>query len=278
MAHSFVQSFDSEYEAFKAYAEIYPSDCTLLIDTYDTLASGIKNAIAVFNEVIVPKGYRPKAVRLDSGDLAYLSKKVREMLDEAGFSDCKICGTNELDEYVISSLLQQDAKIDLFGVGENLITAKSDPVFSGVYKLVAIEKDNKIIPKIKITDNTSKIVNPGFKKLYRFYDKETAHAIADLIALNDEVISEDSYVIFDPKNPWKKKELSNYYMKELQVPIFKNGELVYTSPVLKEIALFAQSELNTFWDEIKRMQNPHIYYVDLSEKLWNLKHELLNDK
>ena len=278
MAHSFVQSFESEYEAFSAYAEIYPDDCTLLIDTYNTLESGIKNAIRVFNEIIVPRGFRPKAVRLDSGDLAYLSKKVRQILDDSGFPDCKICGTNELDEYVISSLLQQDAKIDFFGVGENLITAKSDPVFSGVYKLTAIEKNGEIIPKIKITDNILKIINPGFKKLYRFYDKLTNHAIADLIALHDEQICEDSYTIFDPENPWKKKELTNYYVKELQTQIFKNGELVYNSPSLKEIALFAQSQLDTFWDEVKRIQNPHQYYVDLSEKLWSLKHELLSNK
>jgi nicotinate phosphoribosyltransferase len=278
MAHSFIQSFDSEYEAFKAYAEIYPDDCTLLIDTYHTLESGVVNAIKVFNEVIIPKGFRPKAVRLDSGDLAYLSKQVRKLLDEAGFQDCKICGTNELDEYLITSLLLQDAKIDFFGVGESLITSKSDPILSGVYKLVAVEKNGTIIPKIKISDNTTKITNPSFKKLYRFYDKNTNMALADLIAVHDEEIDKDSYVIFDPENSWKKKELTNYFVKELQVPIFEKGKLVYTSPSLKEIAETCKHELNTFWDEVKRIRNPHNYYVDLSEKLWNLKNDMLSTK
>ena len=278
MAHSFIQAFDSEYEAFKAYAETYPDTCTLLIDTYDTLNSGIQNAIKVFNEVIVPKGFRPNAVRLDSGDLSYLSKKVREILDKAGFEDCKICGTNALDEYVISSLLEEDAKIDLFGVGENLITAKSNPVFGGVYKLVAIEKDEKITPKIKVSDNTIKITNPGFKKLYRFYDKSTNKALADVITLNDEIIPEDKYTIFDPISPWKKKELTNYTVRPLQELIFDNGKLVYNSPDLKTIADNARKELNTLWDEVKRIKNPHKYYVDLSQKLWDLKNELLEKK
>ena len=202
MAHSWIQSFDSEYEAFKAYAELYPDDCTFLIDTYNTIESGLPNAIKVFNEVLKPKGYRPKAVRLDSGDLAYLSKKVRKILDEAGYEDCKICATNSLDEYLIKSLIEQDAKIDLFGVGENLITAKSEPVFGGVYKLVAIEEDNKITPKIKVSENTAKVTNPSFKKVYRFYDNETKKAIADVIALADEKIDEKEYMIFDPQNPW----------------------------------------------------------------------------
>lgn len=275
MAHSFVQAFDSEYEAFKAYAENYPNDCTLLIDTYDTLNSGIKNAIKVFNEVIVPNGYRPKAVRLDSGDLSYLSKKIRTILDEAGFEDCKICGTNSLDEYVISSILEEGAKIDLFGVGENLITAKSHPVFGGVYKLVAIENDGKIIPKIKISNNTIKITNPGFKKVYRFYDNTTNKAIADVITLDGENIPEKNYTIFDPISPWKKKTLSNYTVRPLQELIFDSGKLVYNSPELTAIASTAKSELNTLWDEVKRIKNPHKYYVDLSQKLWDLKNELL---
>lgn len=201
MAHSWIQSFDSEYEAFKAYAELYPDDCTFLIDTYNTIESGLPNAIKVFNEVLKPKGYRPKAVRLDSGDLAYLSKKVRKILDEAGYEDCKICATNSLDEYLIKSLIEQDAKIDLFGVGENLITAKSEPVFGGVYKLVALEKDKKIVPKIKVSENTAKVTNPSFKKVYRFYDNETKKAIADVITLADEIIDEREYMIFDPQNP-----------------------------------------------------------------------------
>lgn len=278
MAHSFVQAFDSEYEAFKAYAENYPNDCTLLIDTYDTLNSGIKNAIKVFNEVLVPNGYRPKAVRLDSGDLSYLSKKIRTILDEAGFEDCKICGTNSLDEYVITSILEEGAKIDLFGVGENLITAKSHPVFGGVYKLVAIEKDGKIIPKIKVSNNTIKITNPGFKKVYRFYDKTTNKALADVITLNDEIIPENEYTIFDPVSPWKKKKLTNYTIRPLQELIFDNGELVYNLPDLTTIANNAKKELNTLWTEVTRIKNPHKYYVDLSQKLWDLKNELLEKK
>ena len=278
MAHSFVQAFDSEYEAFKAYAENYPNDCTLLIDTYDTLNSGIKNAIKVFNEVLVPNGYRPKAVRLDSGDLSYLSKKIRAILDEAGFEDCKICGTNALDEYVITSILEEGAKIDLFGVGENLITAKSHPVFGGVYKLVAIEKDSKILPKIKVSNNTIKITNPGFKKVYRFYDKVSNKALADVITLNDEIIPEDEYTIFDPVSPWKKKKLINYIVRPLQELIFDNGELVYNSPDLTIIANNTKKELDTLWTEVKRIKNPHKYYVDLSQKLWDLKNELLEKK
>ena len=254
MAHSFVQSFDSEYEAFKAYAECYPNDCTLLIDTYDTINSGLVNAIKVFNEVLVPEGFRPKGVRLDSGDLAYLSKQVRQILDDAGFPDCKI---------------------DSFGVGENLITAKSDPVFGGVYKLVATENDRKIIPKIKISENVAKITNPGFKKVYRFYDKTSNKALADVITLHDEEIPEDNYKIFDPENPWKEKVLNNYTVRPLQEQIFKNGELIYTSPSLTEICEKSKKELETLWPEVKRLKNPHKYYVDLSKPLWDLKNELL---
>lgn len=225
MAHSWIQSFDSEYEAFKAYAELYPDDCTFLIDTYNTIESGLPNAIKVFNEVLKPKGYRPKGVRLDSGDLAYLSKKVRKILDEAGYEDCKICATNSLDEYLIKSLIEQDAKIDLFGVGENLITAKSEPVFGGVYKLVALEKDKKIVPKIKVSENTAKVTNPSFKKVYRFYDNETKKAIADVITLADEIIDEREYMIFDPQNPWKKKVLKDYSIRLLQEKIFEERKI-----------------------------------------------------
>ena len=225
MAHSWIQSFDSEYEAFKAYAELYPDDCTFLIDTYNTIESGLPNAIKVFNEVLKPKGYRPKAVRLDSGDLAYLSKKVRKILDEAGYEDCKICATNSLDEYLIKSLIEQDAKIDLFGVGENLITAKSEPVFGGVYKLVALEKDKKIVPKIKVSENTAKVTNPSFKKVYRFYDNETKKAIADVITLADEIIDEREYMIFDHQNPWKKKVLKDYSIRLLQEKIFEERKV-----------------------------------------------------
>lgn len=225
MAHSWIQSFDSEYEAFKAYAELYPDDCIFLIDTYNTIESGLPNAIKVFNEVLKTKGYRPKAVRLDSGDLAYLSKKVRKILDEAGYEDCKICATNSLDEYLIKSLIEQDAKIDLFGVGENLITAKSEPVFGGVYKLVALEKDKKIVPKIKVSENTAKVTNPSFKKVYRFYDNETKKAIADVITLADEIIDEREYMIFDPQNPWKKKVLKDYSIRLLQEKIFEERKI-----------------------------------------------------
>lgn len=225
MAHSWIQSFDSEYEAFKAYAELYPDDCTFLIDTYNTIESGLPNAIKVFNEVLKPKGYRPKAVRLDSGDLAYLSKKVRKILDETGYEDCKICATNSLDEYLIKSLIEQDAKIDLFGVGENLITAKSEPVFGGVYKLVALEKDKKIVPKIKVSENTAKVTNPSVKKVYRFYDNETKKAIADVVTLADEIIDEREYMIFDPQNPWKKKVLKDYSIRLLQEKIFEERKI-----------------------------------------------------
>ena len=276
MAHSFVQSFNSEYDAFKAYAEVYPDDCTLLIDTYDTINSGVVNAIKVFNDVLLPKGYRPKAVRLDSGDLAYLSKKVRKILDENGFQDCKICVSNSLDENLIISLLEQGAKIDSFGVGENLITAKSDPVFGGVYKLSAIEKNGEIIPKIKISENVAKIINPGFKKVYRFYSKETEKALADVITLHDEQIPDNNYSIFDPENPWRKKALLNYYCKPLQEQIFKNGELVYSLPNLESISKHCKDELNSLWDEVKRINNPHKYYVDLSQKLWDLKNDMLH--
>lgn len=275
MAHSFVQSFDSEYEAFKAYAEVYPDDCVLLIDTYDTINSGVQNAIKVFNDVLLPKGFRPKGVRLDSGDLAYLSKKIRKILDDAGFNDCKICVSNSLDENLITSLLEQGAKIDSFGVGENLITAKSDPVFGGVYKLCAIEKEGKIIPKIKISENTVKITNPGFKKSYRFYSKETGKALADVLALASEEIPNNNFTIFDPLNPWRKKTLLNYTVRPLQEHIFENGSLIYENPSLSEISKKCSKELDTLWDEIKRLDNPHKYYVDLSSDLWNLKNEML---
>ena len=277
MAHSWIQSFDSEYEAFKAYAEIYPDSCTFLVDTYNTLKSGIPNMIKVSNEILKPLGKRPVAVRLDSGDWEYLSKEVRKLLDDAGYEDCKICVTNSLDEKLIASLFEQDAKIDLFGVGENLITAKSDPVFGGVYKLVALEKNGSIIPKIKISENVVKVTNPSYKKLFRFYSKADNKALADVITLNNEKIEENEYTIFDPINTWKKKTLNNYYVKELQTIIFKKGKLVYNSPTLKEIAEYSKKDLDTFWEEIKRIDNPHKYFVDLSQKLWNLKQEMLQN-
>lgn len=278
MAHSWIQSFESEYEAFKTYAELYPKGCTFLIDTYNTLESGLPNAIKVFNEVLKPQGIRPVAVRLDSGDLAYLSKKVRKILDEAGYSDCKICVTNSLDEYLITSLIEQGAKVDSFGVGENLITAKSDAVFGGVYKLVAIQENGTIIPKIKISENVEKITNPGFKKIYRFYDKDTNYALADVIMLKEEAIPEGEYEIFDQHDTWKRKKLNNYYVKELQEKIFENGKLIYHTPELKEIAQYEQKQLGTLWDEVKRLKNPQKYYVDLSQKLYDLKTKMLNQK
>ena len=277
-AHSWIQSFDSEYEAFKTYAELYPNNGTYLIDTYHTLQSGLPNAIKVFDEVLKPQGVRPVAVRLDSGDLAYLSKKVRVILDEAGYPDCKICATNALDENLISSLIEQDAKIDLFGVGENLITAKSDSVFGGVYKLAAMEKEGKIIPKIKISENVEKITNPSFKKVYRFYSKDTNYALADVIMLKNEKEPEGEYEIFDQYNTWKRKKLDNYYVKELQEKIFENGKLVYKQPTIKEIVKYTKEQLGTIWEEIKRLENPQKYYVDLSHKLYNLKTKLLNQK
>ncbi len=278
MAHSWIQSFDNEYEAFKTYAELYPNNCTFLIDTYNTLESGLPNAIKVFNEVLKPKGIRPVAVRLDSGDLAYLSKKVRKILDEAGYKDCKICVTNSLDEHLITSLLEQDAKVDSFGVGENLITAKSDAVFGGVYKMVAIERNGKIIPKIKISENVEKITNPSFKKVYRFYCKDTNYALADVIMLADEEEPKGEYEIFDEHNTWKRKKLNNYYVKQLQEKIFENGKLVYKVPDLKEIAKYKKQQLGTLWEEITRLKNPQKYYVDLSQKLYELKTEMLNEK
>lgn len=278
MAHSWIQSFDSEYEAFKTYAELYPHGCTFLIDTYNTLESGLPNAIKVFDEILKPQGIRPVAVRLDSGDLAYLSKKVRKILDDAGYSDCKICVTNSLDEHLITSLIEQEAEIDLFGVGENLITAKSDAVFGGVYKLVAMEKEGEITPKIKISENVEKITNPSFKKIYRFYSKDTNYALADVIMLKDEEEPRGEYEIFDQHNTWKRKKLDNYYVKELQEKIFENGKLIYEQPTLKEIAKYTQQQLGTLWEEVKRLKNPQKYYVDLSQKLYDLKTDMLNEK
>lgn len=278
MAHSWIQSFDSEYEAFKTYAELYPEGCTFLIDTYHTLESGLPNAIKVFDEVLKPQGIRPVAVRLDSGDLAYLSKKVRKVLDEAGYADCKICVTNSLDEHLITSLIEQGAKVDSFGVGENLITAKSDAVFGGVYKMVAIEKDGKIIPKIKISENVEKITNPHFKKIYRFYDKDTNFALADVILLKEEQEPEGEYEIFDQHNIWKRKKLNNYYGKELQEKIFEKGKLIYKNPSLKEIAQYTKQQLSTIWEEVKRLENPQEYYVDLSQKLFDLKTKMLKEQ
>ena len=275
MAHSWIQAFDSEYEAFKTYAKMYPENCILLIDTYDTLESGLVNAMKVFKEELLPKGLTG-GVRIDSGDLAYLSKEVRKRLDENGFEDFKIVASNSLDEFKIESLLAQGAKIDSFGIGERLITAKSDPVFGGVYKLVAVEKEVKLEAKIKVSENVEKITTPGFKKVYRLYDTETGKAEADYIALRDEEIDDNEpLVIFDPLFTWKMKKMKNYKAREMQVTIFKDGDLVYNEPSLDEIASYRKEEVESLWDEVKRYDTPHNYYVDLSQKLWNLKQKLI---
>ena len=278
MAHSWVQMFDSEYEAFKTYCELYPHNVSLLVDTYSTLKSGIPNAIKAFNDILVPRGITDCAIRLDSGDISYLSKEARKMLDSAGLFDCKIIASNSLDEYIIRDLIMQGAKVDIFGVGERLITAKSDPVFGGVYKLVAVEDGHGgIIPKIKVSENISKIPNPHFKKLYRLFDNESGKALADELCVYDEIIDDTvPHTIFDPNATWKRKTLTNFSAKVLQVPIFKNGELVYTLPGADQIRLYCSEQTGSLWNEVKRFENPHTYYVDLSEKLWNIKQQLLS--
>lgn len=273
MAHSWVQMFDSEYEAFCAYVECFPERPTLLVDTYNVVKSGIPNAIRVFKE----KGITECGIRIDSGDITYLTKKVRSMLDAAGLDKCKIIISNSLDEYIIRDILLQGACIDAFGVGERLVTSKSDPVFGGVYKLAAVE-DSKgnIIPKIKISENAAKITTPHFKKLYRIFEKESNKAIADLICVHDEVIDESKpLTIFDPDYTWKEKTLTDYYIEPLHRQIFKDGRLVYEKPSTEEIKKHCLSEIDRLWDEVKRFENPHNYYVDLSKKLWDIKHELL---
>ncbi len=276
MAHSWVQLFDSEYEAFKAYAKVYPQSCMLLVDTYNVLRSGIPNAIRVFNEVLVPQGYRPKGIRLDSGDITYLSKKARKMLDEAGFPDCQICASNSLDEHIIRDMIAQGACIDSFGVGERLITASSAPVFGGVYKLAAIEQNGVITPRIKVSENVAKITNPCFKELWRLYDRDSGKAIADVITLHNEVIDDTvPYEIFDPDHVWKRKTVTNFRAVRLRRRIFEKGTCVYESPAVKDIRTYCQEQMNTLWDEVLRFENPHRYYVDLSQALWDEKHRLL---
>ena len=277
MAHSWVQMFDTEYEAFKTYCQLYPHNATLLVDTYNTLQSGLPNAIRAFNEVLKPMGITKCGIRMDSGDMAYLSRKARKMLDEAGWTECQISVSNALDEYLIENLLHQGAKIDMFGVGERLITAKSEPVFGGVYKLVAVEKDDgTIVPKIKISENIGKITNPHFKKLYRFYGNDTGKAIADYMCLHDETVDDSGEMeIFDPEATWKTKTVYNFTARELLVPIFKGGELVYQCPDLQQVRQYCLEQVDTLWDEVKRFDNPHNYYVDLSQKLWDIKNDLL---
>ncbi|MFA7533512.1 MAG: nicotinate phosphoribosyltransferase [Tissierellaceae bacterium] len=278
MAHSWVQMFPTELDAFRAYAKIYPDNCTLLVDTYNTLKEGIPNAIKVFDEEIVPRGFRPKGIRIDSGDIAYLSKECRRMLDEAGYPDCSIIASSSLDEYVIRDLLLQGAAIDSFGVGERLITAKSQPVFGGVYKLTTIEEDGKLIPKIKVSENVGKITTPGFKQVYRIFDKTSHKAIADVITLHDEVIDESRpYEIFHPIYTWKRKTLKNFYVRKLLVKIFENGNSIYESPNIHEIKEYCKVQLDLMWDEVKRFDRPHRYFVDLSQKLWDIKDQLLKE-
>jgi nicotinate phosphoribosyltransferase len=276
MAHSWVQLFDTELEAFSKWANSYPSNCSLLIDTYNVLKSGVPNAVRVFDEIVVPQGFRPQSVRIDSGDITYLTKETRRMLDEAGYSDVKIIVSNSLDEHIIRDVLNQGAEIDIFGVGERLITAKSEPVFGGVYKLVAIEKDGKVVPRIKISENQEKITNPHFKKVYRIFTKKNDKAIADVICEHDEVIDENvPLTIFDPVYTWKQKVVTNFYARPLHVQLFKHGEPVYDSPTVLEIRDYSAKETDKLWAEVLRFENPHNYYVDLSQKLWDTRQELL---
>ena len=278
MAHSWVMMFPSEYEAFKRYCELYPHNATLLVDTYNVLKSGVPNAIRAFQEVLLPQGITKCGIRLDSGDLTYLSKKARKMLDEAGLTECSIVASNSLDEYLIRDLLHQGAALDSFGVGERLITSKSSPVFGGVYKLVAVEDDDgQIIPKIKVSENPEKVINPHFKRVYRLFDNETDKAIADVLTVYDETIDESEPIrLFDPEATWKRKTVRNFTARELLVPVFRQGELVYHSPSLTEIQAYCKGQVELLWDEVKRFDNPHTYYVDLSDKLWNIKEDLLH--
>ena len=279
MAHAWIQMFDTEYEAFRTYCETYPHNATLLVDTYNTLKSGVPNAIRAFNEVLRPLGITKCGIRLDSGDMAYLTRKARKMLDDAGWTECQISISNSLDEYIIQDLMLQNADIDAFGVGERMITARSEPVFGGVYKLTAVEnEDGEIIPKIKVSENVDKITNPHFKKIYRLYDNETGKALADYLCIHDEEVDDSKPLeIFDARATWKRKQLTNYTARNLQEPVFVKGELVYKRPTLQEIQDYCKEQLETLWDEVKRFDNPHTYYVDLSHNLWELKQRLLRE-
>lgn len=276
MAHSWVQMFDDELDAFRAYAKEYPDSCTLLVDTYNTLKSGVPNAIRAFNEVLLPNGYRPKGIRIDSGDITYLSKKARRMLDDAGFPDCQICASNSLDEYIIRDMIGQGAQVDSFGVGERLITAASTPIFGGVYKLSAVERDGAILPRIKVSENVTKITNPCFKNLWRLFDRETGKAIADVLTLREESIDDTApYEIFDPDHIWKRKTVENFRAVPLQKQLFRQGACVYDLPGIEEIRRYCAEQVDTMWDEVLRFENPHNYYVDLSQPLWDEKQRLL---
>lgn len=277
MAHSWVQLFDTELDAFCAYAKAYPDSCTLLVDTYDVLKSGVPNAIEAFRKEVLPRGFRPKGIRIDSGDITYLSRKARKMLDEAGFEDVKIIASNSLDEYIIRDMLRQGAQVDSFGVGERLITASSTPVFGGVYKLVAVENDGVMKPKIKLSENVAKVTTPGAKNLWRLYDNETGKALADLITLADEVVDDTKpYELFDPDVTWKRKTVENYTARPLLQPLFIGGKCVYGYPDIETIRTYCAEQVDTLWDEVKRFENPHNYYVDMSQSLWDMKNEMIN--
>ena len=280
MAHSWVQMFDSELDAFRTYCKIYPHNATLLVDTYHVLKSGVPNAIRAFQEILLPQGIEECAIRIDSGDITYLSKKARKMLDEAGLTKCKIVASNSLDEHIIETLLEQGAQIDSFGVGERLITSKSEPVFGGVYKLCAVEDEQgRIIPKIKISENTTKITTPHFKKVYRLYEKERGKAIADQLCVYDETLDETKPLeLFDPEATWKRKLVTDFTARELLVPVFRNGECVYDLPDIETIRNYCAEQIDLLWDEVKRFENPHTYYVDLSQKLWDIKDRLLKER
>ena len=277
MAHSWVQMFDSEYEAFKAYADIYPDNCVFLVDTYNVLKSGVPNAIRVARDMVSEYGIRPRGIRLDSGDIAYLSIEARKMLDAAGFPDMQIMASNSLDEYLVRDLLVQGAQNDSFGIGERLITSKSEPVFGGVYKLAAVENgQGEIVPKIKVSENVEKITTPHFKQVYRLFDKATGKALGDVITIHDEVIDAAlPYVLFDPIHTWKQRVVSDYTVRPLRVQLFQAGKCVYQNPAISDIRSYCLAELDTLWEEIKRFENPQTYFVDLSRRLWDCKHELL---
>ena len=276
MAHSWVQLFPTELEAFKAYARVYPQNCVLLVDTYSTLKSGVPNAIKAFNEEVVPRGFRPAGIRIDSGDITYLTKHARKMLDDAGFADCPICVSNSLDEYLIKDTLNQGAPVDSFGVGERMITAASSPVFGAVYKLAAVEQDGVITPRVKLSDNVSKITIPGDKNVWRLYDRETGKAIADVLTCRDENIDDTQpYEIFDIEHTWKRKVCENFRAVEMLKPIYVGGKLVYDKPALSEIREYCSAQLETLWDEVKRFDNPHGYYVDISQPLWDIRDAML---
>ncbi|SDM51406.1 nicotinate phosphoribosyltransferase [Dendrosporobacter quercicolus] len=276
MAHSWVQMFPKEIDAFRAYARIYPDNCLVLVDTYNVLKSGVPNAIKVFNEEVVSRGFRPKGIRIDSGDITYLSQKSRKMLDDAGFPDCKIVASNSLDEYIIRDILVQGAEVDLFGVGERLITSKSEPVFGGVYKLVAVEEEGEIVPKIKISENVEKITNPGYKQVWRLFERTSGKAIADVLTLPDESIDDTRpYLIFDSEHTWKRLTVTDFRAKRLMTQIFDHGVCVYESPDLQAIKDYCREQVDTLWDEVLRFENPHNYYVDLSKDLWDVREKLL---